>query len=104
MRKLSFTLPLCLVALSAPALADPLATAQKAGCMACHAADRPLVGPSYKNIAARYKGQADAATGLADKVRKGGVGVWGKVPMPPNLPARVSDQEIKDIVGWILQS
>ena len=80
--------------------ADPAAAAQKAGCMACHAMDKKLVGPSYKEIAAKYAGQADAAAMLADKVKKGGVGVWGKVPMPPN--PQVNDADAKALVDWVL--
>lgn len=84
---------------SAPALADlQLATAKN--CMACHAVDKKLVGPSYKDVAAKYAGQKDAADKLAAKVIKGGSGVWGPVPMPANT--QVSADESKKLVAWIL--
>ena len=87
------------VAASTPALADmQLATAKN--CMACHAVDKKLVGPSYKDIAAKYAGQADAVDKLATKVMKGGSGVWGPVPMPAN--AQVSADEAKKLVTWLL--
>ena len=82
-----------------PALANPeLAT--KNACTACHAVDKKLVGPAYKEVAAKYRGDKDAEAKLADKVKKGGVGVWGQVPMPPN--AHVKDEDIKTLVKWIL--
>jgi cytochrome c len=74
--------------------------AQKKNCMACHAADKKLVGPSYQDVAAKYAGQKDAVDKLAVKVIKGGAGVWGPVPMPAN--AAVSDAEAKQLVTWIL--
>jgi cytochrome c len=87
------------LAVSTPALADlQLATAKN--CMACHAVDKKLVGPSYKDVAAKYAGQKDAADKLAAKVIKGGSGVWGPVPMPAN--AQVSPDEAKKLVAWIL--
>lgn len=86
-------------AISAPAMADlQLATAKN--CMACHAADKKLVGPSYKDVAAKYAGQTDAAAKLEAKVLKGGAGVWGPVPMPAN--AQVTPAEAKQLVAWIL--
>ena len=86
-------------AISTPALADlQLATAKN--CMACHAVDKKLVGPSYKDVAAKYAGQADAVDKLAGKVVKGGSGVWGPVPMPAN--AQVSADEAKKLVTWIM--
>ena len=82
-----------------PALADMnLATAKN--CMACHAVDKKLVGPSYKDIAAKYTTQKDALDKLSVKVIKGGAGVWGPVPMPAN--SQVSPDEAKKLVGWIL--
>ena len=89
---------------SASALAaDPAAAAQKAGCMACHTMDKKLVGPSFKDIAAKYKGQ-DVKVKLAEKVRKGGSGVFGPVPMAPNPPEKIGDADLKEVVGWILKS
>ncbi len=86
-------------ATSLPALANQqLATAKN--CMACHAAAQKLVGPSYKEVAAKYAGQKDAADKLATKIIKGGAGVWGPVPMPAN--PQVSEAEAKQLVSWIL--
>ena len=86
-------------AVSAPAMADlQLATAKN--CMACHAVDKKLVGPSFKDVAAKYAGQKDAASKLEAKVLKGGSGVWGPVPMPANT--QVSPDEAKKLVAWIL--
>jgi cytochrome c len=69
--------------LAAPAMAD-MALAKSKNCMACHAVDRKLVGPSYKDVAAKYAGDAAAADKLAAKIMKGGSGVWGAIPMPAN--------------------
>jgi len=74
--------------------------AQKKNCMACHAVDKKLVGPSYKDVAAKYTGQNDAVDKLAAKVVKGGAGVWGAVPMPAN--PQVTDAEAKQLVQWIM--
>jgi cytochrome c len=73
---------------------------KKDGCAACHAVDKKIVGPAYQEVAAKYKGDAGAAAKLADKVKKGGTGVWGQIPMPPN--AQVSDADVKSLVEWIL--
>ena len=72
----------------------------KDGCAACHSIDKKIVGPAYQDVAAKYKGDKDAVAKLADKVKKGGVGVWGQIPMPPNV--QVSDGDIKDLVTWVL--
>ena len=86
-------------AISTPALADlQLATAKN--CMACHAVTTKLVGPSYKDVAAKYAGQKDAVDKLAAKILKGGSGVWGPVPMPAN--AQVSADEAKKLAAWVL--
>jgi cytochrome c len=77
------------------------ALAQKNGCLACHAVANKVVGPSYKDVAAKYKGQKDAEAKLIAKVKAGGSGVWGPIPMPPNSP-HVKDEDIKTIVQWIL--
>lgn len=69
--------------IAAPALASA-DMAKKYNCTACHAVDKKMVGPSYNDVAAKYKGQADAVAKLSDKVKKGGSGVWGPIPMPPN--------------------
>ncbi|MDP3761505.1 MAG: c-type cytochrome [Ramlibacter sp.] len=82
-----------------PVLADQaLATAKN--CMACHAVDKKLVGPAYKEVAAKYAGQKDAADKLAVKIMKGGSGVWGPVPMPAN--AQVNEAEAKKLAAWVL--
>lgn len=86
-------------AAAAPALASP-ELASKKNCMACHATDKKLVGPSYKDVAAKYAGQKDAVNLLSQKVIKGGSGVWGPVPMPAN--AQVNEAEAKQLVAWIL--
>ena len=76
------------------------ALAKAKNCMSCHAVDKKVVGPSYKDVAKKYAGNAGAAATLEAKVKKGGSGVWGTVPMPPN-PA-VSDADIKKLVAWVL--
>ena len=86
--------------LAAPLAQADMAMAKKYNCTACHQLDKKVVGPSYKDVANKYKGQADAAAKLAEKVKKGGSGVWGPVPMPPN-PA-VPDGDIQKLVAWIL--
>ena len=68
--------------------------------MSCHAIDKKLVGPAYKDVAAKYAGQKDAVDKLAEKVLKGGSGVWGAVPMPAN--PQVNEAEAKQLVAWIL--
>lgn len=92
-----------LIAAVATAFAGPAFAnadlAQKKGCLACHQADKKLVGPAYKDVAAKYAGQKDAAAKLADKIQKGGVGVWGQVPMPANP---VSADEAKQLAAWVL--
>jgi cytochrome c len=84
---------------STPAWADQaLATAKN--CMACHALDRKLVGPAYKDVAAKYAGDKYAVDKLASKIQKGGSGVWGPVPMPANT--QVNDAEAKKLAAWVL--
>ena len=73
---------------------------KKDGCAACHAIDKKIVGPAYVDVAAKYKGDKDALAKLSEKVKKGGTGVWGSIPMPPNVT--VSEADIKDLVTWIL--
>lgn len=86
-----------------PALADPMASMTKAGCMVCHAKDKKLVGPSFQEIAAKYKGQGAEAT-LFEKVRKGGSGSFGPVPMAPNSPDKINDADLKAAIDFILKS
>jgi cytochrome c len=89
---------------SAQALDDKQAAEimKKAGCDACHSVDRKGVGPPYKDVAAKNKGKADAAAVAFQKVRKGGAGVYGPVPMPPNPPEKISDADLKALIAWIL--
>ncbi|HSD40615.1 MAG TPA: c-type cytochrome [Burkholderiales bacterium] len=89
------------------AIAAAPATAQnvddllkKHACLSCHAVDKKLVGPSYKDVAAKYRGQAGAEANLAAKVKKGGQGVWGQIPMPPN--PNVPDADLNSMVKYIL--
>jgi cytochrome c len=77
------------------------ALAQKNGCLACHSVSNKVVGPAYKDVAAKYKGDKGAEAKLIEKVKKGGSGVWGPIPMPPNSP-HVKDADIKTIVEWVL--
>ncbi|MBB3193517.1 c-type cytochrome [Roseateles terrae] len=86
-------------AFATPALANQ-ELAQKKNCMACHAVDKKLVGPAYKDVAAKYAGDKDAVKKLSEKVIKGGSGVWGPVPMPANT--QVSPAEAETLVKWIL--
>ena len=76
------------------------ALAQAKGCMACHQVATKVVGPAYKDVAAKYKDQADAAEMLAAKVKAGGVGTWGQIPMPPQ--PTLTDDEVKTLVAWVL--
>ncbi|PHM20911.1 MAG: cytochrome C' [Curvibacter sp. PD_MW3] len=87
------------VSVTAPAFADQ-ALATSKNCMACHAVDKKLVGPAFKEVAAKYAGDKSAADKLAAKVIKGGAGVWGPVPMPAN--PQVSEAEAKKLVAWVL--
>jgi cytochrome c len=85
--------------LAAPAFANA-DLAQKKNCMACHATDKKIVGPDYKEVAAKYAGQKDAVAKLAEKIQKGSSGVWGPVPMPPN--AIVNADEAKQLATWVM--
>ena len=86
-------------AASLPAMAD-LALATAKNCMACHAVDKKLVGPAYKDVAVKYAGQKDAVDKLSVKIIKGGAGVWGPVPMPAN--SQVNEAEAKKLAAWVL--
>lgn len=81
---------------------DANAIMTKGACLACHHPDKKGVGPAYKEIAKKYKGDKNAAATLEKKVRAGGGGVWGPVPMPPNPKEKISDEDVKKIVAWIL--
>ena len=78
------------------------ALAKKYNCLACHAVDKKLIGPSYKDVAAKYKGDAGAEAKLIAKVKNGGTGAWGQIPRPPN--ASVPDADVKSLVKWVLST
>jgi cytochrome c len=92
----------CLLSSAAMAVteAEAMDIAKKNGCLACHQLDKKLVGPAWREVGAKYAGQADAEAMLLTKVKKGGKGVWGPVPMPPN--ATVKDADIKTLVQFVL--
>jgi cytochrome c len=99
MKVLTLALALAGTAIALPAQADE-ALAKKHNCLACHQVDKKAIGPAYREIAKKYKGQ-NVAANLEQKVKKGGVGVWGQIPMPPN--AAVPDGDVKKLVDWILK-
>ena len=78
---------------------DAAKLAQEKGCLACHQVDKKLVGPAYKEVAAKYRNDKNALPKLVKKVREGGQGVWGQVPMPPN---QVSEKDAQALVKWVL--
>lgn len=78
------------------------AIVKKARCVSCHAVDKKMVGPAYKDVAAKYKGDADAPVRLAAKVRAGGAGVWGDIPMLPHPADKISDADLAAAIDWIL--
>lgn len=98
-RILAVALPLGLLLAAAPAAAS-LAIAQKNACVACHAVDKKLLGPSYQDVAKKYAGQKDAVDKLKASIKAGGMGKWGQIPMPaqPNL----SDVDAAALAKWIL--
>jgi cytochrome c len=98
MKRILFAL-VAAASVTVPALADQ-ALATSKNCMACHAVDKKLVGPAYKDVAAKYAGDKSAADKLAAKIMKGGSGVWGPIPMPAN--PQVNDAEAKKLVAWVL--
>ena len=99
MKRLVSIAAVAVVAVAQPARASE-ALAKKHNCLACHTVDKKMVGPAYKDVAAKYRGDKAAAKKLFDKVKKGGSGVWGPVPMPPN--AAVPDADIRALVKWVL--
>jgi cytochrome c len=78
------------------------ALAKKYNCLTCHAVDKKVIGPAYQEVAAKYKGDAGAEARLISKVKNGGAGAWGQIPMPPN--ASVPDADIKILVKWVLSA
>jgi cytochrome c len=101
MKQLATILAVAAAALSTslPAAANE-ELAKKHNCLACHSVDKKVVGPAYKEVADKYRGDKTAEAKLVDKVKKGGVGAWGQIPMPPN--ATVPDADVKALVKWIL--
>jgi len=90
------------VAGAAASAATPELIAKKAGCLMCHAVDKKLLGPSYHDIAAKYKGDEKAPAALAARVRKGGTGVWGKAIMVPVDAKKITDADLEAVIAWIL--
>jgi cytochrome c len=103
MKRLANIATVAALAVALPAAAPARASeelAKKHACFACHSVDKKLVGPSYKDVAAKYRNNKGAEVKLVEKVKKGGTGVWGQVPMPPN--GAVSDADLHTLVKWIL--
>lgn len=98
--KTLFALSLLMPALASAADAGAAKLAQQYACMACHNVDKAVVGPAFRDVGKKYAGDKTAAAKLVAKVRAGGAGVWGQVPMPPN--AQVSEADVQKIVGWVL--
>jgi cytochrome c len=84
---------------STSAMANPELAKQK-NCLACHSVDKKIVGPAYKDVAKKYENDKDALARLSKKVREGGVGVWGPIPMPAN--PQVNEAESVTLVKWVL--
>lgn len=93
---------LCLFAGHAAQASEKIAT--QAGCATCHAAAKKVIGPSYRDIAAKYKGQADAVAVLSGRIRQGSKGVWGPLPMAPTPADKLSDADLKAVVTWVLKT
>jgi len=104
MRSIALLLGITSLILSSTAFAD-LELAKKSGCLACHSVEKKVVGPAWKDVAAKYKGDAEAKAKLVEKVKKGGKGNWtqvtGGAPMPPYSP-RVTDANIEKLVDFVL--
>jgi cytochrome c len=98
MKRVVFALAAAAV-MATPAMAQ-MALAQAKNCLACHAVDHKVVGPAYKDVAAKYAGDKGAVDKLAQKIMKGGSGVWGPVPMPANT--QVNEAEAKKLAAWVL--
>jgi cytochrome c len=98
MKRVVFALAAAAV-VATPAMAQ-MELAQAKNCLACHAVDHKVVGPAYKDVAAKYAGDKGAVDKLAQKIMKGGSGVWGPVPMPANT--QVSEAEAKKLAAWVL--
>ena len=98
MKKLLASMAITVAATAA--MADGLALAKANVCLACHAVDKKLVGPAFKDVAAKYADRKDAVEYLTKKIKSGGAGVWGPIPMPAQ--ARLSDAQAKELATWIL--
>jgi cytochrome c len=99
MKTVAMFAAVALVAVSGAASASQQ-LAQKNACMSCHQVDKKVVGPAFKDVAKKYKGDAAAEGHLVGVVKKGGKGVWGNIPMPPH--PQVKDEDAKAIIGWVL--
>lgn len=95
-------LALCTLAVTPPVLAAPEDTARAAGCLVCHSATAKMLGPTWKDIAARYRGDAQASSLMAERVRAGSKGVWGELPMAATPEARLSDADLATVIEWVL--
>jgi len=101
MKKITILLLAATITAAGTAVADELEDMMKKnGCNACHSEDKKVIGPSYKDVANKYRGDASAAAKLVEKVKKGGSGVWGPVPMPPN--PNVKDDDVKKMIQLIM--
>ena len=100
MKRLSIVLAASAALLAAFPASAQEALAKKYACFACHAVDKKLVGPAYKDVAAKYRNDSGAEARLVEKVKKGSQGTWGQVPMPPN--SSVPDGDVHSLVKWIL--
>ena len=98
MKKIALAAAALATVLAAPAFANA-DLANKKGCLACHALDKKVIGPSYKDVAAKYAKDKNAVAMLAEKIQKGGKGAWGEVPMPANP---VTADEAKQLATWVL--
>jgi cytochrome c len=99
MKQLAYVVAAGLALASGSAFAS-MELAKAKNCLACHALDKKLVGPAYKDVAAKYANDKDAVAKLAKKIREGGVGVWGQVPMPAN--PQVNEAEAQTLAKWVL--
>jgi len=99
MKLIAATIIAAAALVATPAMAN-MDLAKKSNCTACHAVDKKIVGPAYEEVAKKYAGDKGAEAKLIAKVKAGGVGVWGQIPMPPN--AAIKDEDIKTLVKWVL--
>src|SRR5690554_7899067 len=101
--KLAASIPLAMAAGLVQAAPDPAEVQQiltKNACLACHAVENKLIGPSYRDVAGKYADEAGAAETLAQHIKQGSSGIWGPIPMPPN--AAISDDDLAKVVDWVL--